>query len=76
MLLLKGDSQRLKKSAFLERKRGRKGGNKDLEMEERRRTGETGRRRHGKSKTRIEKEMKKRLFWGAVGCETGPFTPD
>lgn len=45
-------------------------------MEERRRTGETGRRRRGKSKTRIEKEMKKRLFWGAVGCETGPFTPD
>lgn len=76
MLLLKGDSQRLKKSAFLERKRGRKGGNKGLEMEERRRTGETGRRRRGKSKTRIEKEMKKRLFWGAVGCETGPFTPD
>lgn len=51
-------------------------GDKGLEMEERRRTGETGRRGLGKSKTCIEKEMKKRLFWGAVGCETGPFTLD
>lgn len=43
-------------------------------MEERKRMGKTERGRHGKSKTHIEKEMKKRLFWGAVGCETGPFT--
>lgn len=76
MLLLKANSLRLKKSTLSERKRRRKMGNKGLEMEERRRTGKTGRRGHGKSKTCIEKEMKKRLFWGAVGCETGPFTLD
>lgn len=44
-------------------------------MQERKRTGKTERERDGKSETRIEKEMvKRRLFWGAVGCETGPFT--
>ena len=38
-------------------------------------TGKTERERDGKSETRIEKEMvKRRLLWGAVGCETGPFT--
>lgn len=44
-------------------------------MEERKRTGKTERGRDGKSKTRLEKETeKRRLFWGSVGCETGPFT--
>lgn len=37
--------------------------------------GKTERGRDGKSETHIEKEVvKRRLFWGAVGCETGPFT--
>lgn len=36
--------------------------------------GEKEDRKDRESKTCIEKEMKKRLFWGAVGCETGPFT--
>lgn len=42
-------------------------------MEERKGMAKTQRGRRGKSKTCIEKEMKKRLYWGALVCETGPF---
>lgn len=37
-------------------------------MDERKRMAKTQRRRRRKSKT----EMKKRLYWGALVCETGP----
>lgn len=42
-------------------------------MEERKRMAKAQRGIRRKSKTRIEKEMKKRLYWGALVCETGPF---
>lgn len=79
MLLLRANSYQLKKRTLKKKKereekrkqkprwtlserRGEKEDGKDRERETR------------KEQDSIEKEMKKRLFWGAVGCETGPFT--
>lgn len=60
---MKGKKKRKQRSTQTLRERGQ-------ETED-----EKDRGRNGKIENGLEKEMeKRRLFWGAVGCETGPFT--
>lgn len=78
LLLLRSNAYKPKKRSLNKREKGKKKGNKGLDgswenVEERKRMAKTQRGRRGKSKTCIEKEMKKRLYWGALVCETGPF---